>query len=154
MNRNIGRSVVWVSSSLWAIHHQHYLRVEQSNSSRFSLALLRNGRLLQSSPTLPLSSLVYSQLSRKRTPSGIDKSVHWWSCPLTRNYSHKWTPKKNRVDVRLQGSLLAGVNILLGSQKQQMNLFLDVMSNERTAWENRSPLICCSVKSHIFVGLQ
>ena len=66
----------WFGSAAAAIHHQHYLRVEQSNSSRFSLALLRNGRLLQSSPTLPLSSLVYSQLSRKRTPSGIDKSVH------------------------------------------------------------------------------
>ena len=26
----------------------------------------------------------YSQLSTKWTPSGIGKSVHWWSCPLKR----------------------------------------------------------------------
>ena len=46
----------------------------------------------------------YSQLSRKRTPSGIGKK-----CPLVElsayeNYSHKRTPKKNRVDVHLQES--------------------------------------------------
>ena len=46
---------------------------------------------------------VYSQLSRKRTPSGIEK------CTLVElsaydNYSQKWTPKKNRVDVHLQES--------------------------------------------------
>ena len=49
--------------------------------------------------------LVYSQLSRKRTPSVIEKK----KCPLVElsayeNYSRKRTPEKNRVDGRLQGS--------------------------------------------------
>ena len=47
---------------------------------------------------------IYSQLSRKRTPSGIEKK-----CPLVElsayeNYSHKRTPEKNRVDGRLRES--------------------------------------------------
>ena len=46
----------------------------------------------------------YSQLPRKQTPSGIEKK-----CPLVelsayKNYFHKRTPEKNRVDDRLQGS--------------------------------------------------
>ena len=32
---------------------------------------------------LLINHLKYSQLSRKRTPSGIEKSLRWYSCPLT-----------------------------------------------------------------------
>ena len=44
----------------------------------------------------------YSQLSHKRTPSGIGKSVHQVELSAYDNYSYKRTPKKNRVDVRLR----------------------------------------------------
>ena len=63
----------------------------------------------------------YSQLSRKRTPSGIEKKCPLVELSTDENYSHKRTPKTNRVDVHLRKSKLAGVNyVLLGSQEEQI----------------------------------
>ena len=45
-----------------------------------------------------------SQLSRKRTPSGIDKKGPLVELSAYENYSHKRTPEKNLVDGRVQGS--------------------------------------------------
>ena len=91
----------------------------------------------------------YSQLSRKPRPSGIEKVSVRGAIPLTRIIPISGHQRKI-------GWMAAyrEVNILLGSQKQQLKLFLGVMLNERTASENRYPLIGCSAKCYIFVGLQ
>ena len=45
---------------------------------------------------------IYSQLSRKRTPSRIEKKCPLLELPAYENYLYKRTPKKNRVDVCLR----------------------------------------------------